>query len=93
MQAIPFTQFLMPDGRQERVFIDRPDDIAANATIIFAAGYRLECEMLSDYRTCSFTVTNDDEDFDIEQAPNGPGVVDAVDRLINRASERLRRAS
>lgn len=93
MAEISFTQYLMPDGRKDTVRIDRPDDIAAKAAIIQNAGYGLACEMLSDYRTISLTVENDDGDFDIETCANGPDVPVAVDRLITRAAERLGSAS
>jgi len=85
MTEIPFTQYLMPDGRRDVVRIDRPADIAEMAKSIFEAGYSLGCEMLSDYRTISLTVEDDDGDFDIEICPNGPDVPLAVDRLITRA--------
>lgn len=89
MTEIPFTQYLMPDGRKNTIRIDRPDDIAAKAQIITGAGYGLACEMLSDFRTISLTVEGEDGDFDIEVCPNGPEVPSAVDRLISRAAARL----
>lgn len=85
MADIPFTQFLMPDGRESQVTIDRPDDIAAKAQEIIAAGYRFECEMLSDYTTISLTITDPDEgDVEIEIVPNGPEVPVAIDNMIKR---------
>lgn len=89
MTAIAFTQYLMPHGRRDTVHIDRPDDIAAKAEIIRAAGYDLTCEMLSDFQTISLTVEGRDGDFDIEIATNGPAVPAAVDVLITRAATRL----
>ena len=92
MPEINFTQYLMPDGRKDTVRIDRPDEIAAKAAIIANAGYGLACEMLSDYRTISLTVENDEGDFDIETCANGPAVPAAVDALIIRAAARLEKA-
>lgn len=89
MPEISFTQYLMPNGRKDTVRIDRPEEIAAKAAIIANAGYVLACEMLSDYRTISLTVENEDGDFDIEVCENGPSVPAAVDALITRASDRL----
>lgn len=89
MPDIQFTQYLMPHGRKDTVRIDRPADIAAKANAIFEAGYSLGCEMLSDYRTISLTVEDEDGDFDIEVCANGPEVPAAVDRLITRAAENL----
>lgn len=85
MALIPFTQFLMPDGRKNQVSIDRPDDIAAKAQEIIAAGFRFECEMLSDRNTVSLTITDPDEgDVEIEIVPNGPEVPVAIDNMITR---------
>jgi hypothetical protein len=85
MTAIPFTQYLMPDGRAKQVSIDRPDEIAAKAQQIIAKGYRFECEMLSDWQTISLTITDPDEgDVEIEVVENGPDVPLAVDRMIER---------
>ncbi len=85
MGAIPFTQFLLPNGREESVRIDRPGPIAAKAQAIIAAGYRFECEMLGDFRTVSLTITDpDDGDIEIEVVENGPAVPAAVDALIER---------
>jgi hypothetical protein len=84
-----FTQYMMPDGRREPVQILRPDDIAKKAAFIQSKGYTFECEMLSDMRTISLTITDDEGDFDIEVVPNGPEIPIAVDRLITRAAERL----
>ena len=85
MADIPFTQFMMPHGRKSEVTIDRPDEIAAKAQRIIAKGLRFECEMLSDYRTVSLSITDPDEgDMDIEVVPNGPEVPAAIDRMIQR---------
>ena len=85
MTDIPFTQFLMPHGRQSEVFIDRPDEIASKAQEIIAKGFRFECEMLSDYRTISLTITHPKKgDQEIEVVPNGPEVPIAIDRMIQR---------
>lgn len=87
MPDIHFTQYLMPDGRAQDVRIDRPDHIAEKAQAITAKGFRFECEMLSDYRTISLTITHPkDGDADIEVVPNGPEVPLAIDRMIERFS-------
>lgn len=82
-EAIRFTQYLRPDGRRTPVSIERPAEVAAKARAIIAAGYRLECECLGDRGdNVSFTITNNDADHACEVVPNGPGVPDAVDKLI-----------
>jgi hypothetical protein len=89
MTDIPFTQYLMPNGRKTLVTIDRPDEIAAKAQAIMNHGYRFECEMLSDYSTVSLTIANDDDDHEIEVCPNGPEVPKRIDAMILRFAEKI----
>lgn len=86
---IPFTQYLRPDGRKTAVYISRSDEIEAMAQEVRARGYVFECEELSN-GVCSFTVMGpvgheDEADIAIELSRNGPGVPDAVDRLVRHA--------
>ena len=80
---IPFTQYVMPDGRKEPVEISRPEAIEVKARQIIASGFRFEVEMLKTGEV-SMTITNDkDGDVAIEVVPdNGPGIPEAVDRMI-----------
>ena len=83
--AIPFTQYLMPNGRRDSVWIERPAPIVEKAKAIIAKGYAFECEMLSDCRSVSLTITDPDEgDLDIEVVANGPDVPVAIDRMVER---------
>lgn len=81
VRGIPFTQYLMPDGRQQSVWIKRDERIEALAQEVIAAGWRFECEMLQT-REISLTVSDGEEDVCIEVGPNGPEVPFAVDRLV-----------
>jgi hypothetical protein len=93
MSDIPFTQFLMPDGRPSRVTIDRPDEISAKAHALIERGFRFECEMLPT-REISFTITNDDGDHAIEVCNNGPEVLIVIDRMImNFDADKISRAA
>lgn len=92
MRQIEFIQYMRPSGRIVPVSVARPDDIAALATRIEAAGYHFECEMLAD-GTCSFTITNDDGDADIELSENGPAVHRAIDAMIQRFAASLNEAA
>lgn len=88
--TIQFTQFLMPDGRQQDVEITRPAEIEGLASELRDAGNRFEIEMLSDYKTISMTIEDDDEDGEIilrgmEVVENGPDVPIAVDKMIKEA--------
>lgn len=91
--AIPFTQFMRPDGRPVEVSIERPDHVAAKAKSIIDRGYRFECEHLTTGEV-SLTVAGEDDDLDIEICSNGPGLVGpAVDRLVDRVHAALARVS
>lgn len=91
---IPFTQYLRPDGRQRECAIERSPDIVAKARAVQQAGYHFDIEELMD-RTVSMTVEsnlpNNDEQalIAIELCPNGPEVLEAVDRLVTTAYERV----
>lgn len=79
---IEFTQFLMPNGRKDTVWIERPMEIVIKAKEIVNAGFSFECEMLTDYNTISLTIADDDGDYAIKVVPNGPEVPEAIDRMI-----------
>lgn len=81
MSNIYFTQFLRPDGRKTLIWIDRPDAVAARADFITLHGFRFECEQLTT-GDVSFTISDDYGDYAIEVVTNGPGVPEAVDRMI-----------
>ena len=80
--AIPFTQFLIPDGRTREVSIARSKEVERKAQQILAAGFVFECEHLST-GDVSFTITDGAKgDVAVEICPNGPAVPEAVDRLV-----------
>lgn len=86
--AIPFTQYVRPFGGRRATTILRPAHIASAADRVIAAGYRFECEELTTGEV-SLTIANDNGDFDIEVCANGPGVPNAVDRLVIRGAGRI----
>lgn len=81
LQPIRFIQYLRPDGRKESVYIDRPEEIAHKAHEIWMAGFRLEAEVLIGGMV-SLTIGDDEGDYAFELSANGPGLENAVDRLI-----------
>lgn len=85
-KGIPFTQFKMPDGKRETIWIQRPDEIQAMAKEIIQRGYRFEIEMLSDFKTISMEIINRSGDV-IAQfiCENGHSVPAAVDKAITEA--------
>lgn len=85
--SIPFTQFLMPDGRRTSVEIDRPEEVESIAQRLILFGCRFEIEML---RTGEISMTverGEDETLAIEVCPNGPDVPVCVDRLVITAEK------
>jgi len=90
---IPFTQYILPDGRREHVEISRPE-VAPLADRFIEAGGKFECEMLNDYKTISLTAafeTGDAgwQDIAIKLVPNGPEVPHAVSALVEAAVQFL----
>lgn len=87
--TIPFTQYLMPDGRKASVVIDVENDIAALAADIISHGFRFECEVL---RTGQVSLTifdpEEEDDIDIRVVPNGPEVIEAIDSLVREFHQR-----
>lgn len=90
---IPFTQYLLPDGRKTSVFIEREPSVVARAMELVERGYRFECEVLGDYSTVSLSVVDPDDEGDIaiEVVKNGPAVPPAVDRLVAKAEQHAAR--
>jgi len=84
--AIPFTQYLLPDGRTTEVTINRPEAVEKQARVVSEHGWRFECELLTtgDVSLTVFDPTKG-EDVAIELVPNGPLVPPAVDRLVGQA--------
>lgn len=92
MFEIPFTQYLLPDGRQRPVrweCTSHEQEVKARA--LLDAGARFECEMLQTGQV-SLTVEmlgNDHEPHTMahEICDNDPQVVQAVARLVESAHE------
>ena len=83
--AIPFTQYMLPNGTPKRIEIDRPPGIEAKADSILATGkYRFEAEVLTTGEVSLTTFNLETEENDaIEVCTNSPKVLDAVDKMIS----------
>jgi hypothetical protein len=88
LPSIPFTQFILPNGRQEATSISVDDpDVAKMATEILETGrYRFECEVLMTGEV-SVTCADREEEIDIsiEICRNGPEVPAAVAKMVRDA--------
>ncbi len=82
--SIPFTQYFRPSGRPRPQSIDRPAGIERMAETVLQAGSRFEAEVLPN-GLVHLDVCKDDEQLTNELVPNGPEVLDAVDRLVQSA--------
>jgi len=85
-KAVPFTQYVLPDGRKKHEFIDVDPDLAKKAWALIDNGYYFEAEILTT-GIVRFTCCFDDEDIAIELSKNGPDVIVAVAKLIETAYE------
>jgi hypothetical protein len=88
MMAIPFTQYLLPDGRRKETGLDRPADIEALAELFIAAGGKYECEVLTTGAvslTACMVVDGEMQDVEIAISKNDESILDAVDNIV-RAS-------
>lgn len=84
--GIPFTQYLLPNGRKQPQWIDRPADVEAKAREFIAAGGWYECEILTTGQvslTACLTVAAEPQDIEFQICANGPEVEAAVDRLVD----------
>jgi hypothetical protein len=82
--TVPFRQYLRPDGRRQSGCFPVSDEVASKAEAIIAAGHRFECESLTSGHV-SLTIHHlaSEEDVAIEVVRNGPGVKEAIERMIN----------
>jgi len=86
--SIPFTQYLLPDGRQKPIEIDIDAETEKKAQALIAQGCHFDAEIL---RTgaVSFTCERGDKLISIEISFNGPEVEQAVVKLVNEAYDMM----
>lgn len=85
--TVPFTQYLMPNGRKQAVEIPLSEPIEKMAHELIERGHKFECEMLRDYVTCSFTISAIDPnepDVAITLCKNGPDVPVKIEEMITK---------
>jgi hypothetical protein len=78
------TQFLQPNGLQIMATVDLPMSVKANYLDMLQCKCRLEAEIISTDEV-SLTVTSEEYDVDIEVVGNGPVVIEALTRMLQRA--------
>lgn len=86
--TIRFTQYLRPNGRKRITEIERTPEIVLLANKFIIAGGWFESEELTTGQvslTACFMIDEEPQDIAFEIIPNGPGVPEAVDRLVHKA--------
>jgi hypothetical protein len=83
--TIPFTQYLLPNGRKRDAEINRPAEVEEIAQRFIASGGRYECEVLRTGHV-SLTAVKNDDDVEIVVCANGPGVGEKVDELVRKSA-------
>lgn len=90
---VPFTQFLMPDGRRKQVFFDCKPEQDSKVMSLIEAYVSFEAEVLQTGEvslTVEFEMPDgENETLAHEICPNGPEVETAVEKLINNAHQRF----
>jgi hypothetical protein len=90
--SIPFTQYLMPDGRKREATFESDEETEKIASKLIKRGYWFDVEVLSTgliSMTCETLVDGDPEPIAHEICKNGPEVFEAVKRLVGTAKEHM----
>lgn len=89
--AIPFTQFLLPHGERQLVFIERPLAILEKARVLRESGFRFEIEILTNGLVSMECLKRDAEmTLAHKICENGPPIPLNVDALVEEAFEQWR---
>lgn len=83
--SIPFTQYLMPDGRRNEVTIDMPANVEQAAFALIEKGCHFDIEMLST-GMISMTCEKDEDLIAIEVCPNDERVVAGVEKIVKQSA-------
>lgn len=88
---IPFTQYLLPDGRKKEILWECTDmEVSRMARDIIEAGLTFECEVLNNgFVSLSVEDLENDEQVGIQLSSNDGKISGAVDKLIRRVHERI----
>ncbi len=88
--SIPFTEYMLPNGRTRQQIIDRPKEIEERAHRLIQAGVKFEIEVLTTGQISMETIYEPkDEPIIGEICSNGPQVPICVDKLVNNTMDIL----
>jgi hypothetical protein len=94
MTEIPFTQFLRPNGERRQTVIDVPHKVALLAQRFIEEGgsYTSEVVRPGQVSLCAeFTIDGERQDIVCLIAPNGPGIEEAVEKVVRESYEFLQK--
>ena len=74
------TQFVRPDGHKRPVSCTIADEFADKVRAMEDAGLRFTAEVIGP--NVAFCIENFEEDLVCEIVPNGPGIIQAVEKMI-----------
>lgn len=83
--SIPFTQYLLPNGRMEVITIDMPEPVERAAQALIEAGCHFDAEILTT-GLISLTCEEGEDLLSIEVCENNEAVLKAVENLIREAA-------
>jgi len=87
MHLIPFTQFVLPDGKRKQIeFETENKEVADLAHALIEKGVKFEIEILTTGLINVEAMFNDECIAD-GLCANGPPVVETVEKMVRRASE------
>jgi 4-hydroxyphenylpyruvate dioxygenase-like putative hemolysin len=92
-----FTQFMRPDGRKLEIAIDLSPELEAMGAEMSASKVRFEAEVLRtgevSLEICREDSEGENETLAMSIAPNGPGVLKAIEALVREAHQAWKEAS
>jgi hypothetical protein len=84
MMSIPFTQYILPNGRQQQIEIGMSPDVEEKAHELIKRGCHFDAEILTTGEV-SFTCERCEDLLSQEICENGPPVIEAVRKLVEEA--------
>lgn len=79
--TVPITQFVRPHGKRIDVIAEVDGSLSGKVAAILKAGLRFTAEAI-DENHVALCIENNEEDLAIEIAPNAPGIILELEKLI-----------
>ena len=89
---IPFTQYMLPNGRQVATFFECEKGLDSKVREILDAGFRFTCEILSTGKIAVY-ISDEEEGFALEVCANGPEIGRMIKGMIEKFDINVRRGN